>query len=110
MVLPEVFEKSIEPGLARGHRDISKLDGALVMKIDENWTIAMNGHRKAVDVPPEDGLMGCSVLPFEMAVFWNGWLAGIVSGAGGELAAGDLANEDTLCDALADAIAREKAL
>ena len=49
--------------------------------------------------------MAVPVERFEVAFWFNGWLAGTVSPFGGTLAAGQAANIDTLAEALRMAIA-----
>ena len=41
---------------------------------------------------------------FFVRVKWNDWPAGIITAAGGTIAAGELANEDTLVEALKEAL------
>jgi len=68
------------------------------MEIDDNWTIAAAGKEKYKTGGGE--LMDVELEPFHFAVWWNGWLAGIGNPYGGEIAAGELANEKTLLAAL----------
>ena len=63
-------------------------------KIDKRWTIAVNGHR-------EPKMWNDIVIqPFHVYVEYNGFPAGIISSAGGIIAAGSLANEKTLMEAI----------
>ena len=41
---------------------------------------------------------------FFVRVKWNGWPAGVITPAGGTIAGGELANEDTLVEALKEAL------
>ena len=100
--MPEFSEAFMEAGdwaYKQGARNIKALPGAWVGKVDENWMIAVNGHAEEVKCEPE-GTMGADIPPYSMAVWWNGWLAGIFNAAGGAMAAGELANEDTFIAAL----------
>ncbi|MBI3937113.1 MAG: hypothetical protein HY323_09060 [Betaproteobacteria bacterium] len=73
-------------------------------QVDEHWTITLNGQREAIRVP----IMGApfELPPYHCVVEYNGWLAGLIQPYGGELAAGEAANEATLCAALLRALAR----
>ena len=64
------------------------------------WEIIINGNKEPVTVKPEQwGEM--SLGPFTMAVFWNGWLAGLITPVAGTIAAHpDGANEDNLLKSL----------
>lgn len=72
--------------------------------LDAQWTITVNGQREPITVL----VMGApfEIPPFSCAVEYNGWLAGLVNPYGGELAAGEAANEETFCAALGHAIER----
>lgn len=107
--IPEAFSKVVDLGLARGHTKICDLPGALVMKLDDNWTVAMHGHDEPTDVPEQEGCMGIKGLaPCTVAIYWNGWIAGLVDAGGGQMAWGAAANEDTFIEALDAAIERAK--
>lgn len=70
-----------------GHRDIHKRDKPLVIKIDEQWTVTFNGTTEEVNGIPPLGLF----------LTFNDWPAGILTYTeGGEIAAGQAANVDTL--------------
>lgn len=99
------FNKMVELALALGVRNLKDYPSAWVHKVDDNWTIAINGKVDAVRVEIE-GDMGATIPPFEAAVFYNGWLAGLLSPVEGIIVAGEGANEDTFIVALDAAIAK----
>lgn len=69
-------------------------------KVDDKWYVAVNGKGEVGKVTPE-GSMEIDLQPYYVAVWYNGWLAGLFHpAAGGMIAAGEGANEDTLIAAL----------
>lgn len=92
-----------ELAAVRGVSHINKLPGCWECVVDEQWTLAMNGHREATKW--KDVLLQ----PFHVALEFNGWPAGVFSPQGGVIAAGELANENTFCGALKTAITKAKA-
>ena len=106
MPLCEMFAKVCELGIALGVTDLVKREGAWVHKVDDQWIFAVNPHDETLDVKPE-GTMGCHIPFGHVAVWYNGWLAGILAPNGGEFAAGSGANEDTFIAALDIALKRE---
>lgn len=67
----------------------SQIDGC-------NWTFAVHGNSDKRNFKPE-GCMDVFDLPGgQIAVWWNGWYAGILAVNGGVISSGDLANEDRL--------------
>jgi len=94
----EPFEAVADMAFALGVKDVGKRETPWVYCVDEHWTIAINGTKQKHKVEPADH-MPVTIKPFEMAVWWCGWLAGILSPDGGILAAGGLANSDTFCAA-----------
>lgn len=93
--LPEAMMLIAKLGIAVGTAPLNKYTGCWEFKIDEQWWIAVNGHREA---------MACSrgndVPPFSAYIVYMGWPAGIIAPNGGVIAAGDCANEDAFIDAL----------
>jgi len=92
---------------ALGVSHINKLDGCWEYKLDDNWFIAVNGHRKAMKAN------GVTVQPFHCYVEFNGWPAGDLSPFGGWIAADAEANEDAFIQALkaaTDKAAAEKTM
>lgn len=97
------FMKIGELSYKLGVRDLYKLPGAWIHKLDENWILAVNGKDRKVIAKPE-GCMMCDIPPYHVAVWWNGWIAGIFNAYQGQIAAGTEANEDALIAALDKAI------
>jgi len=106
--VPLLMAKIAEFASAMGVERINELSGAWIHQVDDHWTIAGNGHREPVDVEP-DGCMKIEIAPFTFAAWWNGWLAMVVDARDGWVAAGELANEETLIGALEAATRRSKA-
>ena len=101
------FALIAELGCTLGVGDICDLPGAWEQEIDDSWYVAVNAHKHAVTVMPEGG-MEASVPPYHAAVWFNGWLAGLVSAHGGTIAAGELANESSFIDAVKARIGKER--
>ena len=106
--ITEAFDVVVELAVELGVKGINELEGAWICKIDKHWVVAINGKDKPVAVEIEDS-MGCQELqPFEMAIFFNGWLAGLLNPGGGMICAGKAANEDTFIAAVRARIEVEK--
>ena len=75
---------------AMGVSHINKLPGLWECKIDEKWSVKVNGHAETVENLP----------PYRCLVEYNGWPAGVVSPFDGVIAAGVDANEDALIKAI----------
>lgn len=84
---------------------IKDLPGPWIHSVDDKWIIAVNGKQTRQEVIPQ-GTMGATIEPYHMAVWCNGWLAGIISPAGGWFASGDAANEDNFISLLKEKIAQ----
>jgi hypothetical protein len=82
-----------------GVAPLNQLPAPWVEKIDEQWTIAINGQETKQRIEPT-GAMAADVPPYYAAVWYNGWLAGLLTPFDGILAAGEAANEDTLIEAM----------
>lgn len=80
---------------------VNQYEGCWEVAVDDNWWIALNGHKEAVKCS-----RGASVPPFTAYVEWNGWPAGFIDPRGGALAAGEAANEDTFCAAVKAAVVK----
>jgi hypothetical protein len=105
--LTEVFSLVVTLCHALGVVNIKDLPGAWEYRIDDQWEIAVNGHREAIEIPNDGSRrMGCTIPPFESAIWFNGWLAGLMSPFDGILAGGEACNEAALIDALHKAIDR----
>ena len=70
-----------------------KLHAPLHRVVDKQWEFAVAGKEKVT-------LNGTNLDPFHFAIWFNGWPAGIGNPFGGEMAAGELANEGTFIAAL----------
>ncbi len=68
-------------------------------RIDESWEVAVNGTFDDVEFKSEDG-MKVNCPPFHAAIFFNGFLAGLLNPFEGTIVVGEAANEDTLIEAL----------
>lgn len=89
---------------------IGKLPGLWERKLDERWTIWVNGHTEPLPAGSLDGAK-MQVLPGDCYVEYNGWPAGSFSLINGQgmIAAGSGANYQTFCAALRDAAAAKEA-
>ena len=81
---------------------MNKLPGLWERGLDDAWEIAVNGHHVTLQTAQTHNRMGCQVKPFTCAVFYHGWLAGLLNPYGGVIAAGpdDGANEANFIAAL----------
>jgi hypothetical protein len=89
---------------ALGARGIDLLPGCWEHAVDDHWWVALNGQTK-----PRRCTRGPAVGPFEVLVFYDGWLAGGFDARGGAIASGESANEDTFIAAVRAATARVNA-
>jgi len=85
--------------LQKGFASIKDLPACAELAIDAHWWVAVNAHRDACKCSK-----GAVVPPFTAYFEFNGWPAGFVEPCGGFLAAGRLANEDTLAAAIKNAM------
>jgi len=83
--IPEVYGRLVDLAAALGVSEINQLPGCWIHRIDDDWTVAANGHREPMRAAP-GGAMDVEILPFEMAIWWHGWLAGIIGPSGGAIA------------------------
>jgi hypothetical protein len=100
-----MFDKMVQYGLLLGVKNIKDFEGAWIQKVDDQWIFAVNGKDEALEVRPE-GTIGASLKFGHAAIWFNGWLAGIITPYSGEFAAGSAANEDSFIAALDAAIAK----
>ncbi|HEY3492668.1 MAG TPA: hypothetical protein VGK43_06925 [Solirubrobacterales bacterium] len=90
------YMAAVDLALSLGHQQIANLPGAWEHRVDEHWTVAINGKEEAVEVEP-DGCMRVKLEPYHLAVWWHGWLAGLLTPTAGALLGAD---EDSLIAAL----------
>jgi len=96
-----LFGLTVDLGIALGWENLSSHSGCAEHQIDDQWWFAINPHGE----PTECG-KGAKVPPYSIYYQFNGWPAGVVTGQGGVIAAGKLANEETLIAAIYAAIAK----
>jgi hypothetical protein len=81
------------------------MSGPWFRKIDDHWSIWVNGRMKPAKVGPR---IDVEIQPGDCYVEFNGWPAGLFSMIdprdGDVMAAGGLANYRTFCEALSAAI------
>ena len=92
--ISEVMSLAVELGIALGVTNVAAIPGCWECVVDDDWTIAINGHREPTP------WRGGDVPPFHLAIEWHGFPVGFAGFRGGVIAAGELANENTLCAAL----------
>lgn len=103
----EAFYLVSQLALKDGVSPLNTRTDCWVRKIDDQWTIAVNGTKAQLTCEPE-GTMGAAIEPYHMAVWYGGWLAGLLSPYDGVLAAGSAANEETFVAALRTELARSE--
>ena len=107
---PQIWAEALELARALDVRDIVHRPGCWEHQVDGHWAIAVNPHREPCPAGAEPARMQVDVPPGVLAVWFNGWLAGLVwLDGGGEIAVGEAANEDTLIAALQAATERAQA-
>ena len=93
--ITRVFAKVVDLAEAVGVTKISQLAGCWEYRIDDKWSLKVNGHREEVDgLPAFHGMATC-----------NEWPASIFSPFSGTVLGG---TEDELLEVLDGAIARAK--
>jgi hypothetical protein len=101
------FNAVINLALALGVREICKMPECWEHRVDEHWTIAVNGHNEPKFA--EQTTSGkTEVPPFHCYVEFNGFPAGLISPYDGILCAGSVANENAFIAALEKAAERAK--
>ena len=99
--IAKAFVAVSEMAYRLGARKINQLPGCWEKQIDERWWVALNPHREPIKCSH-----GVEVQPFDCYVEYNGFPAGSFNAAGGFLAAGEAANEQSFIEAC-DNMARE---
>ncbi len=110
MQFTAVFIKITELVRCLGVTNINQIPGAWFYRVNDRWEIAVNGHGCQIEIVSDGERLGCTLDGFNTAIWYNGWLVGILTPVDGILAAGCAANEDALIDALDSAIARATAI
>ena len=95
MGLSVIFAEVVDLAGRMGVKRIDKLPACWEVDLGGGWWFAVNGHTKPVKCS-----RGPVVDPVHCYVEFHGWPAGLVTPGGGTIAAGELANEDTLIAAL----------
>lgn len=93
------FNAVINLAIALGVREICKMPGCWEQKVDEHWTIAVNGHHE-LKIAEKSLSCKTEVPPFHCYVEFNGFPAGLISPYNGVICAGSIANEDSFISAL----------
>lgn len=97
--ISKVFERVCALGIAMGWENINSQPGCVEHQVDPQWWFAINPHGE-----PTECSSGAKVPAYAIYLQFNGWPAGVVTANGGLMAAGGLANEERLIDALNVAI------
>jgi len=102
--MPDARELICQLHAKDGGPPIGKLPGVWHRKLDERWRIFLNGHMDRRLVYEEQP--GLTIGPADCYVEYNGWPAGIWNIVTGEgcIAAGEVANYETFCQALQAAV------
>lgn len=95
MKISEAFYAAAEFAMSRGARNLVNVPGTWESAVGENWWIAINAHGDDVQCS-----RGIAVPPRSIYIEFNGWPFGIINSAGGRIASGDIANEETFIAAL----------
>jgi hypothetical protein len=99
--MSEVFAAIVELAESLGVSGINKLPRCWEHQIDGSWWIAVNAHPEPIQCSH-----GVAVAPFSAYIEFNGWPAGLFTPHGGQIAAGEVANEDAFIEALRRALAK----
>lgn len=97
--ISEAFGEIAELAIALGVAPIR--DKLWEHQIDAKWFVAINGYREEREFQIDGSPV--KLQPFEAYLMFNGWPAGFLHPYGGCIAAGKVANEDTLIEALREA-------
>jgi hypothetical protein len=76
----------------------------LIERVDDSWMFGVNNSNKTATVQPSEACMAWEAEPYEVTVWFNGWIAGAFGPAtSGWFAAGTCANWLNFIDALTNA-------
>ena len=79
-----------------------------MLDVDSAWTFAVNGTKQDHDLQPHNReSMHCTIKPYHMAVWYNGWLAALMTPFDGTFIAGEAGNEDAFIAALVARLEKE---
>lgn len=98
----QVFSLLADLAFALGVRSIKDLPNTWSHAIDDQWHVCINAHGS-------DAICNhcrTRIPAFHAYLQFNGWPAGLLHPYGGTIAAGAVANEDALIEALKQAIAK----
>lgn len=107
--MSEAFDKLAQLAGKLGVKNLAdKVPPVWRHRVDEQWEIALNGDEveMRIDTRPEPMRMGATIPAFHAAVWYNGWLAALISPIDGTFVVGTGANEDTFIDALDTALSK----
>jgi hypothetical protein len=85
----EAFIAVVDLTEKHGAHNLAARPGCAELQVDENWWIALNGHREPIECSK-----GLEVPPFHCGVFWREWPLGFVHPYGGEMLLHPEATED----------------
>lgn len=106
--ITEAFSLIMGLAEAMGVRKINQLPGPWECKVDDLWIFAVNGQKETVKHEPE-GTMGGEIPQGHVAVWFNGWLAALMSPFGGTFLVGSDCSEDMFIEALQRRLEIERA-
>ncbi len=101
---PCLFELIAKLADRDGAAPLNRYDNCWVRRLDGHWVIAVNAHKEMQSCEPPE-CMRADVGPWECAVWFNGWLAGLFDPDGGLIAGGKLANEASFAAVLEEVLA-----
>lgn len=104
--IKEAYAVLAELGITLGAAPLNKHPACWECQIDRQWRVAVNGHHE----PRHCSFSNVAIDPFHCYIEFNGWPAGIMTPAGGTIAAGAAANEDTFIAAMRARLEQEKKL
>lgn len=96
--LSTTFMAIADYAVATGQAPIK--DKVWKVRLDDHWEFAVSGMKEPQIVRMEGSDTEHTLDPFHAYVEFNGWPAGVFSPYGGSFAAGEMANEQTFCEAL----------
>ena len=95
-----IWKAAADRAFRLGATPLNRLPGCWYQKLDGGWEVAVNAHKEARGQKFEYHDCRVKVPPFSMYAEFNGWPAATLNLKRGEIAAGSLANADSLIAAL----------